>query len=178
MRKSSSIVAFGGVIAALCLVLMLISGVLQVATLAIPALSGMLLMFIVIELGAKWAVCVYAVVSVFSILFVADKEAALMFTLFFGYYPILKSKLDIILPKILSWTLKFLVFNVAMILEYFAAIKILMVPSEEYVLFGVSIPLVLLFLANIVFLLYDRALVGIVIMYYQRLRNNLKFLRK
>ena len=178
MRKSSSIVAFGGVIAALCLVLMLISGVLQVATLAIPALSGMLLMFIVIELGAKWAVCVYAVVSVFSILFVADKEAALMFTLFFGYYPILKSKLDILSPKIFSWFLKFLVFNIAMILEYFVAIKILMVPSEEYVIFGVSIPLVLLFLANIVFILYDRALVGIVIMYYQRLRNNLKFLRK
>ena len=82
MRKSSSIIAFGGVIAALCLVLMLLSGVLQVATLAIPALSGMLLMFIVIELSAKWAVCVYAIVSVFSLLFVADKEAALMFTLF------------------------------------------------------------------------------------------------
>lgn len=174
MRKSYT-VAFGGIIAALCLVLMLMAGVIQIATLAIPALAGVLLMFLVIELGVKWAVSVYFIVAVFSLLFVADKEAALMFTLFFGYYPILKSKLDRILPKALSISLKFIVFNSAMIAEYFVAVKILMVPDEEFMMFGVSVPLVLLFLANIVFVVYDIALLRVVVMYYQKIRSKLKF---
>ena len=177
MRKSF-IVAFCGIIAALCIVLMIFAGAVQIATLAIPALSGMLLMFIVIEIGAKWALCVYAAVSVFSLLFVADKEAALMFTLFFGYYPILKAKLDNVSPKLLSLCIKLAVFNAAMICEYFAAIKILMIPDEEFMMFGVSIPLVLLFLANIVFVLYDKALIGVVAIYCQRLRGKFKFLKK
>ena len=131
MRRSF-IVAFCGIIAALCIVLMIFAGAVQVATLAIPALSGMLLMFIVIELGVKWALCVYAAVSVFSLLFVADKEAALMFTLFFGYYPILKAKLDTVSPKLLSLCIKLAVFNAAMICEYFAAkTKLSLLPQDE-----------------------------------------------
>ena len=93
MQKSTA-VALCGVIAALCIVLMLLSGLIQIASIAIPALCGILLIVIVLELSAKWALCVYAAVSVISLLLVADKEAAVMFAAFFGYYPILKAKLD------------------------------------------------------------------------------------
>lgn len=179
MRKSlSSRVAFSGIIAALCLVLMIIAGLVQIATFAIPVIAGALLMVLVIEIGPKYALSVYVGVSIFSILFVADKEAALMFTLFFGYYPILKAKLDIIVPKFLSWIIKFVIFNAAMIIEYFIAIKILMVSNEEFMMFGISIPLILLGLANIMFLIYDFALLRVVIIYYNRFRGKINFFKK
>ena len=42
---------------------------------------------------------IYAAVAVLSLLFAADKEAALLFVLFFGYYPVLKSFLERISNK-------------------------------------------------------------------------------
>ena len=62
-----------------------------------------------------------------------------------------------------------------MILDYFAALRLFGVPEEEYVLFGVSIPLVLLALANIVFILYDYALFGLVVLYVSKIRPKLHF---
>ena len=45
----------------------------------------------VIEIGGEnGAWMIYAAVAVLSLLFAADKEAALLFVLFFGYYPVLK----------------------------------------------------------------------------------------
>ena len=175
--QKSSAVALCGVIAALCIVLMLLSGLVQIASIAIPALCGSLLIVIVLELSAKWAVCVYVAVSVVSLLLVADKEAAILFAAFFGYYPILKAKLDPIRPKALSFLIKLLIFNAAMVLEYFAATRLLSVPAEEYELFGVSLPLLLLALANVVFIIYDYALFGLVVLYVGKLRPKLRFFR-
>ena len=100
-----------------------------------------------------------------------------LFVSFFGYYPILKAKLDPIRPKALSFLIKLLIFNAAMVLEYFAATRLLSVPAEEYELFGVSLPLLLLALANVVFILYDYALFGLVVLYVGKIRPKLHFFR-
>ena len=177
MRKTLA-VAFCGVIAALGTVLMLLAGVVQIATLALPAIAGVLLIAIVLELGPKWAWGAYAVISILSLLLAAEKEAALMFILFFGYYPILKASLDRIRKKWLSWIAKLLVFNAAMIADYFLAVYLLQIPQEDFMLFGVSIPLLLLLLGNVVFVIYDYALFGLVVMYCRRIRDKLhKYLK-
>ena len=41
-----------------------------------------------------------------------------MFIFFFGYYPILKGILERIKPKALSYLVKFLIFNLALVLAY------------------------------------------------------------
>ena len=46
-------VALGGMVTALCVVLMFLTGVIPIATYALPAVSGVLLVVIVIEMGAK-----------------------------------------------------------------------------------------------------------------------------
>ncbi|MDO4420020.1 MAG: hypothetical protein Q4B92_06615, partial [Ruminococcus sp.] len=105
-------VAFGGVIAALSLVLMLITGVIPVGTYALPAFAGIVLTAIVIEFGIPWAIGVYVGVSVLSFLLVSDKEAALYYTLILGIYPVLKSIFERIKVKWLSFMLKLVYFNV------------------------------------------------------------------
>ena len=81
MRNSGKI-ALGGLISALCLVCMFLTGLIPFATIALPAIAGVLLIVVVIELGKRWALLVYAAVSLLSILLTADMEAKLLFILF------------------------------------------------------------------------------------------------
>lgn len=64
-------------------------------------------------------------------LLVADKEAAVMYVMFFGYYPIIKAMVEKKLNKALSWTVKFIIFNISMILAFLIVTYVFKVPFEE-----------------------------------------------
>lgn len=177
MSKSGKI-ALGGLLTALGVVLMFLTGLIPVGTYALPAIAGVLLIIAVIEIGLKWAWMIYIAVAVLSLLFAADKEAALLFALFFGYYPVLKSLLERISNKAASWVSKFLVFNIAMVVCFFLAVALLQIPEESFTLFGVYLPWVFLILGNIVFFIYDIALSGLVMTYFEKLHPKIKKMLK
>ena len=160
--------ALCGIVTALGTVLMLMAGIITVGTYTFPALAGMLGIAIVIEAGARWAWMVYAAVSLLSAFLVGDKEAVLLFVLFFGYYPILKSHLERIPRKALVWMFKFLLFNAAVFVTALAAIFVLQVPPESFLAGGGLLAAVFLLAANAVFWVYDFILSGFVVLYYQR----------
>lgn len=167
MNKSFR-VAFCGILTALCTMLLFLTGLISIGTYALPAFSGMLLIVVVIELGASWAWPVYIAVSVLSILLAGDKEAALLFVLFFGYYPILKAAIEKRLKRFLAYILKFAVFNVSMIVGFFISIKFLGVPEDSFTFHGIYLPWAFLVLGNFTFVLYDYAISGLIVTYYQR----------
>ncbi|MCI8497070.1 MAG: hypothetical protein HFE85_02305 [Clostridiales bacterium] len=156
--KHSAKVALGGMIAALSVALMFLSSLFPFATYAIPAIAGMLLMVVCAQIGYRWAALIYAAVSVLSFLLVADREAALFYVLFFGYYPILKGLLEKQNWRVLEWILKFAVFNAGVIAAYFLSIYVLDIPDDTIELFGPAGPWILLGAGNLVFILYDIAL--------------------
>lgn len=162
-------VAFCGVIAALSTVIMLIAGVVPVASYALPALAGVFSMVIVMEMQIGWAFAVYGVTAALSILLVPDKSAALLYVIFFGYYPIVKALIERIKWKPVAYLVKLAVFNVAVIGAYFIALWLLSLPADAFVIFGVNLPWLLLLIGNGVFILYDFALSGLVLTYYKRL---------
>ena len=170
MSKSGKI-ALGGLLTALGVVLMFLTGLIPIGTYALPAIAGVLLIVAVIEIGAKWAWMIYAAVAVLSLLFAADKEAALLFVLFFGYYPVLKSFLERISNKVLSWISKFAVFNVAVVACFFLAVNFLQLPEDSFTVFGIYLPWVFLILGTAVFLIYDIALSGLVATYVEKLHH-------
>ena len=170
MSKSGKI-ALGGLLTALGVVPMFLTGLIPIGTYALPAIAGVLLIVAVIEIGAKWAWMIYAAVAVLSLLFAADKEAALLFVLFFGYYPVLKSFLERISNKVLSWISKFAVFNVAVVACFFLAVNFLQLPEDSFTVFGIYLPWVFLILGNAVFLIYDIALSGLVATYVEKLHH-------
>lgn len=170
MSKSGKI-ALGGLLTALGVVLMFLTGLIPIGTYALPAIAGVLLIVAVIEIGAKWAWMIYGAVAVLSLLFAADKEAALLFVLFFGYYPVLKSFLERISNKVLSWISKFAVFNVAVVACFFLAVNFLQLPEDSFTVFGIYLPWVFLILGNAVFLIYDIALSGLVATYVEKLHH-------
>lgn len=167
--KQSLKIALCGIIAALSTVVMFLAGVLPVVTIALPALAGCLLIAVVTEVGPFWGLGVYAVCGALSLLLIPDREAALFYLLFFGYYPVLIAFLGRIGNKVLRYAVKLLVFNAAAVCEALAAVFILGIPLDSVFFLGPWTPVVLLVLANLVFLLYDRALDGLILLYIHRL---------
>ena len=166
-NKSASSVAFGGIISALAVIMMFFTGVFPFATYALPALSGLLLVVIVIDHGLKWAWCVYAAISALVILITPDREAATMFVLFFGYYPILKSVLEGIKYRALEYIIKFAIFNVTMVVAYLLIIYVLGIPDilEEFGELGKYGVWIMLGLGNVVFILYDITISRLICIY-------------
>lgn len=172
VKNSTFRVAFCGIIAALGLVLMLLTSLVPVGTYAFPCFAGIFIAAVVIEYGWKWGLGVYAVVAVLSLFLAGDKEAVLYFIALFGYYPILKAVFEKnIKNKIILYVLKFAVFNIAAIASFFAAAFLLSISPEEYTLFGVYMPLAFLAFGNVFFLIYDFAVTVFVGQYVVRLRS-------
>ena len=94
----------GGIASALCLLLMILT-IIPIATYTMPALAGMVLIVVVIENGYSTAWMVYAAVGFLSLFICPDKEAAMLFVGFFGYYPILKGKLEKIRVRMVEYLL-------------------------------------------------------------------------
>ena len=174
MRSKTSKVALCGVIAALSVVVLFLTGVVPVATIALPAVAGCFLIAVVAETDVRSGVAVYAIVSVLAALLVPDREATLFYIVFFGYYPALYGTLSRIRNSVARWAAKLLVFNAAAVLEALLAVW-LGIPLAEILPFGWPFIPVLLLLMNAVFILYDLALNGLIVFYIRRLHP---FVRK
>ena len=157
MRDISYRVALGGIVSALCLVVMFLAGVMPALYLLLPMIAGILLMIIAVEVNKGWAFLTYLSVSLLSLFITFDKEAALIFILFFGHYPILRLFIQKIRPGILRRTVKFILFNVCVLAYFYTTVFIFGVDGmlEEFDELGKYGGYIMLGLANFVFLLYD-----------------------
>jgi hypothetical protein len=162
-------VSFCGMVAALSMAVMVVAGFIPVASYALPALAGVFTIAVVIECNVGWAFSVYGVTAVLSALLLPDKEAALLYCIFLGYYPILKALVERIPNKFAAYCIKFAVFNGAVIGAFFLALWLFTADSDLVAATKSWLPWVLLLLANGVFFVYDFALSGLVITYYRRL---------
>lgn len=171
--KTSVKVSLGGAVAALSLVLMFLTGLIPFGTYAFPAFAGILLTVIVIEGGYALALSVYVVTSVLSFVLVADKEAALFYAVFLGYYPVIKGLVERISSKIIQYIVKIILFNLCMIGAFYIGTFLLSIPEESYSLFGVNLPLVFLLIGNLCFVLYDLCVTRLVTIYLLKWHNKL-----
>ena len=166
--KRSVKIALCGVLSALSVAVMFCTGFLPTATIALPGLAGCLLIPVVAELGLSWGFGSYAVCGVLSFLLAPDREAALVYILFLGYYPVLYGVLAKIRNRALRWVVKLLLLNAAVGLEVAAAFFLLHLPMETGWL-----ALALWLGVNLTFLLYDVALRRLIDLYFAKLRPRL-----
>lgn len=174
MRGNTAKTALCGVVSALSVALIVLEGLFQTASVAVPAVAGCLLIPIVANAGPGWAFGSYGATAVLCLLLAPDKEAALIYLLFFGYYPALFAALSKIRSSALRWAAKLLLFNAAAIAEGLLAVFVLGIPFEGIpFLPGLLGPAALLLAANLVFVLYDWTLRGLIDQYYRRLHGKL-----
>ncbi len=174
MITTSKKTAFCGVFCALSTVVLLCT-FFPYATYALAALAGIVLIPIHLEFGTRYGLCCYAVTSLLALLLTPDPEAKFLYILFFGYYPLCHIRLSIWKRKAVAWVIKFALFNIAVIASYFIVTSLLkMIAPEESDVFL----WILLIAANVVFVLYDAALVRVGILYRVRIHSKLqKFLK-
>ena len=172
--KQSSKCAIGGIVAALSLVLMISVAIVPFMTYALPAVAGALTIFMVIETDKKWAFGVYCTVAILGMLLVPDKEVAVMYLAFFGYYPIYKAFLENKLPLAVGWIIKVLTFAGTMAGSYYLMMKFMGVTIDETEDWGVWAYPILLGMGTVTFIIYDIALTKMITLYIIKWQKHFK----
>lgn len=155
-NNASKNMALGGVLAALAVVIMCLGGLIPLATYTCPILCCLLLKFVFQSCGNRIGWSWYGAVAILSLLMGPDKEAAAVFV-FFGYYPLVKPKLD---GMKLGWILKALLFNASVFIMYTLLIHLFGMAqvAAEFQEMGKMLLIVTLALGNVTFFLLDRLL--------------------
>ncbi len=91
-------IALGGILASLCLLCMFLTGVFPMFYLLLPMGSSALISIMAMETSPYWGFLTYLAVGLLSFFITPNKDAALVFLIFFGYYPLLRPKLKKIRP--------------------------------------------------------------------------------
>ena len=155
-------------LSALGVVFLGIGSVISVMDISMAVLASLFCIFAVIEYGGTAPWLVFFVTGVLSLL-LPQKAPAVMYLLFFGYYPIIKEKLEK-KPKAVAWILKEVIFQIALVgmllLYHFLFMASGTVPWMMYV--------ILALIAEIIFPIYDLALTRLITLYIYRLRKRFR----
>lgn len=167
--------ALGGVLTAAAVALMFFGSVIPFATYSVPAMASFCVLFMVIEFGNTVAFMVYAAISLLSALLVPDKEIAMMFIFFFGYFPIIKAIFEKKFAKPIAILFKFIIFNLSVSLAYVIMTKVFVIEAvqNEFKSYTLLFMAALLIMGNIMLFFFDLALTKIVWLYLYKLRNKL-----
>jgi len=167
MSRKTRTYTLSAILSALTVVFLYISSIWPTGQLGLVAISSLFTVAAIVEAGLIPGVYVYVVSSVLGMLLVPNKASPLLYMLFFGYYPILKSVIERIRAVALQWVLKLLVFNAALSLIWFIMIWLAL---DFYILFADYAPdLLILFLGgNAVFALFDYGFSKLIRLYMNR----------
>lgn len=156
MQTSVRAMAFGGMMAALAVVIMCLGGLIPLATFICPLICMLILQFVAKLCGQRIGWAWYGAVALLSLLMGPDKEGAALF-LFLGFYPLVKPRLDR-LP--LRWLWKAILFNGDILLMYTLLIHLFGMADlgDEFQQMGTVLLIITLVLGNVTFFLLDKIL--------------------
>ncbi|MBR5323105.1 MAG: hypothetical protein IKU48_06135 [Clostridia bacterium] len=156
-------IAFSAILCALGVIIMFLGAVIETIDITMAALASFLVIVCIIEVGGYMPFLVFATTSTLSMLLLPNKTVAVIYAMYFGFYPILKKYLER-LPIIISWIAKFVVFNMAITI-YYIFLKDVLFPDIN------SIKLYLVLLLNVIFFTLDLAQTLFITAYVRKFRN-------
>ena len=175
--KNSLKIAFCGITTALSIVIMFLGGIIAVFAYIMPMLAGALTLMVKKTFGAPAAWITYLSTSILSFILVPDRECMLMYVMFFGFYPIIKSGLEKIKNKPLVIIIKLLIFNALMAGIQFVLVYAFGIPFDESDFTAVFV-VIFIVLLNLLFVTYNLLLSKILVIYQKKLDPKLKKLLK
>lgn len=156
LNSPASMMALGGILAALAVTVMSMGTLIPVATYVCPMICMLLLQMVLKTCGKRTAWAWYAAVAILSLLMAPDKEAAIVFCVL-GCYPILKVWMD---QRKGKWLWKAVFFNISILMAYWLMLNVLGLEQvvKDLNESGILLSAVLLVLGNVTFFLLDRLL--------------------
>lgn len=166
MKANIRALTHSAILAALAVVLLFISAIVPSGRLALAAVAGLAALLALLAFGGKWALGVYVVSTALGLLLVPSKGSAILYAVFLGYYPALKCIIERIRSCAAQWTVKLASFNAILIAMFLLARAIL---TDALSALPQSVPLWLLWIGmNVVFVVYDLGLKGLIRIYVRR----------
>lgn len=171
--KNTLKVAICGISTALSVLLLFFGGVSFVFAYIMPMITGLVMIILKRTFGTSWAVTTFAATALLSFMLVADRECALMYILFFGYYPIIHPLLEKVKIKALRWASKLIIFNAMISIVQLLLVYIFCIPFLED---GEGKVFILIFavLMNIMFVIYDLLIDKLTLLYKHKLEKRIK----
>lgn len=175
MTKNTMKIALCGVTGALIIVILLMGFMFPFATYACPAIAACILFPIAYEYKEKTAFTLYVATSFLALMLVPDQELVFMYVFVFGFYTIVKFPIDKLKNKPIRLALKFIYINISVCLSY--AILLFIFPVQalvnEFSEYGVAFIVMLMVMFNIMFMIYDKALEKILLLYIYKFRKRI-----
>lgn len=161
--------AFGGVFAALVVVILLVESLVPTSKLSLYVLSSFFSAVLIMEFGIGTGWAFYIATSLLTFLVIPDKLGVVPYLLFFGLYGNIKYHIEKIRNLLPEYILKYLFFNVCLAAAWFTA--------KELFIGNIDIKLpwwVLLIGLEVVFALYDYVYTLFIRYYNTRLKRILR----
>ncbi len=168
IRKRTKYLTVSAMLSALGVILMALGGLIEVLDLSAAVLASLFCVYAMIEMGGAYPWGIWLVTSLLSLILLPQKTPAVFYTLFLGYYPILKAYLER-LPRWVGWILKLVVFHAALGLIYL--VLKLFLPSTLETLAGGWMIAAIYGLSLICFVIYDIAVTRLITFYLFRLKK-------
>ena len=163
-------------LAALSITLLFLGSIIWAFTFVAPLVSSVIIIIISDVANKRNALITYAAVSIISVLFLPDKECALTYVFFFGYYVLIREYLEKIKPKALGFLVKALIYNAGIISSQLILIYVFGIPFEGF--WGIWGAVILLLVANLVFVFYELMLSRVLILYELKYKGKVHKLLK
>lgn len=140
-------------------------------TYGIPALASLFIMVAVIESGVLWGFASFVVSALLVLILPGDPEAKLMYIAILGYYPVLKAVLETKCRRAIEIPIKYIIFNIALVVAYSLIAGLIGVELGDMNEFGKYTALIMIVLANAVFTIYDIMIARMSVWYSVRLHK-------
>lgn len=167
-RKNTRRLTMCALSCALGVVIMSIGSLFESLDLSAAAFAGMLVVFIVIEIGGVWPWMVYAATGILSLL-LPLKLAAVFYLVFIGYYPIVKEKIEKLKYRYLRWAVKLSLFLASLTAGVIITQQFLLVPRV-----GIAWYVTAYIFGTLAFVLFDIALSRLITIYLYSWRRKLR----
>ncbi|MBE6063606.1 MAG: hypothetical protein E7207_08690 [Clostridium butyricum] len=157
-------IAESGILTALTLIVLYAASIIPVSKLTVLTIASCIVPIGLIRTSVKNSILIYAASSILS-LFLIPINTALSYILFFGIYGLIKYYIEKIKNLPLEILLKLICFNILFSIIYFIAKNIIVLQS--------SFPILLIiFIAQFLFLLYDYTLSVVINYFYEEIHKN------
>lgn len=170
--KNSKVIAYSGVATALSVVMLFLGSIFWVLGYTMPLVASLVMIILLDSISQKSALLTFISTSVISFILLNDKECVLLYILFFGYYPLIRDKINEIKPKFLSYLLKFVSFNAAMVLTQILCVYVFGISFDD--MLGKWGIVVFALCLNLVFVVFDKLYTLLLRLYRIKLKKKVE----
>lgn len=157
-------VAYGGILLAINIILLLLINVIPINTLFIMGLASLPISIVIMEWGPKSGVAFYIASVVLGFIVMANKAHWVLYILTFGLYGIVKYMIEQDRSVYIEYLLKIMFANIIIVAIYFLL--------KPFVYIPINIITILVF--EVVFIVYDHVYTLFIEYYNQKLRKIIK----